>query len=74
MRCGVCSASTGRPTPSDVVELAELRALWLAKPGAAASRPFGPGVNVIKVADWIDDSYDLVFASLPRRVRESLTS
>jgi len=109
----------------------ELRALCLAKPGAMAHYPFGPGALVMKVAgkifaiigetdppdislkcepeiaarlrdaypavnpgyhlnkrhwntvtadgsaddelpDWIDDSYDLVVASLPRRVRESL--
>ena len=115
------------------MELAELQALCLEKPGAEASHPFGPGALVMKVAgkvfaiigeesvppsislkcepeiavairsaysavtpgyhlnkrhwntvvadgsadaelaDWIGDSYDLVVASLPRRVRESLT-
>lgn len=116
------------------MDLAELGALCLAKPGAEASYPFGPGARVLKVAgkvfaiigeesepptislkcepeiavalreayqsvtagyhlnkrhwntvaadgtadaelpDWIDDSYDLVVASLPRRVRDGLSA
>ena len=114
------------------MELAELRALCRAKPGAAEGYPYGPGALVMKVAgkvfaiiadhadppeislkcephiavalrqsygavrpgyhlnkrhwntvtadgtadaelpDWIDDSYDLVVAKLPRRVGETL--
>ena len=116
------------------MDVAELRALCLAKPGAQAGYPFGPGALVVKVAgkvfaiigessdppdislkcepeiavvlresytavrpgyhlnkrhwntvtadgsadaelpDWITDSYDLVVASLPRRVREGLVA
>lgn len=116
------------------MDLAELRALCLNKPGASEGYPFGPGALVMKVAgkvfaiiadeadppnislkcepeiavalresydavipgyhlnkrhwntvvadgsvedelpDWIDDSYDLVLASLPRRVREELAT
>jgi predicted DNA-binding protein (MmcQ/YjbR family) len=114
------------------VDLAQLRALCLAKPGASDGHPFGPGALVFKVAgkvfaiiadqadpptislkcepdiaismrqsyaavtpgyhlnkrhwntvvadgtaddqlpDWIDDSYDLVVAGLPKRVRATL--
>lgn len=116
------------------MELHDLRALCLAKPGATESSPFGPGALVMKVGgkifaiisersdppdislkcepelaprlresyaavkpgyhlnkrhwntvvvdgsvddelrDWIDDSYDLVVAGLPRSVRDSLTA
>ena len=111
------------------MELADLRALCLAKPGATEGYPYGPGALVMKVAgkvfaiiadsadppnislkcepeiaialrqsydavipgyhlnkrhwntvaadgtvddelpDWIDDSYDLVVAGLPQRMR-----
>jgi predicted DNA-binding protein (MmcQ/YjbR family) len=47
------------------VELAQLRALCLAKPSATAA-------PTPELPDWIDDSYDLVAAGLPKRVRAKL--
>jgi predicted DNA-binding protein (MmcQ/YjbR family) len=44
----------------------ELRDLCLSFMGTEETFPFSPGTSVFKVADMVEDSYDLVVSGLPK--------